>query len=215
MTMLFYDRQDAGQKLAEKLVKYKNLDRVVVLGLPRGGVIVAAAVAQHLNVPLDIMVARKISAPRNPEFAIGAITVDGAGVFDDRLIASLGIPPTYINKTILQEQREAHRRLQVYRGDRPALDLQQKIVVLVDDGIATGATMQAAINFVKKQQPQKIIVAVPVAAPDTCAKLKKNIDELITLATPRAFAAVGQFYKKFDQTTDDEVVKIMQNTNTY
>lgn len=213
LNMIFVDRQDAGKKLAVALEKYKNEKGVVVIALPRGGVIVASEIAKALRVPLDIIVPRKIGAPQNPELALGAITEDGQGVWNEELIKILGVTKDYLDETIKKEQKEARRRLQVYRGNKPALNLKNKTVIVVDDGIATGATMHAALNYVRKKNPKKNILAAPVTAPDTVRGLQKNVEEMVILDTPEFFSAVGQFYQNFPQNTDEEVIKILRDVH--
>lgn len=209
--MTFKDRKEAGKRLFEALTAYKNHDNAIVLGLPRGGVVVAHEVARKLNVPLDIIVPRKIGAPGYKEFAIGAIAQDGTGVFNDEIIKGYGISREYIDTEVRNEKAEAQRRLKVYRGKRPELNVKNKIVILVDDGIATGYTMLAALKFLKSQNPAKIIVAVPVASPHSLKEIEKEADQVVVLAAPPFFQAVGQFFEEFGQTTDDEVIEIMNS----
>lgn len=199
--MIFTDRATAGQQLAQALTKYKNQPTVVVLGLPRGGVVTAAAIAKALHAPLDVVIIRKLGAPGNEEYALGALTEQGTVVGNGAA--------TIIDK----EKRELHRRIQAYRQGRPALVLRNKTIILVDDGIATGLTMQAAIQSIRQQQPKQLIVAVPVAPPDTVSKLRSQVDELIVLYQPDNFMAVGQFYEKFDQVSD-EIVNIAITLNS-
>ncbi len=211
--MIFTDRQEAGQKLVSKLKQFKNNPHAIILALPRGGVVTAFEVAKALDLSLDLVVPRKISAPSNPEFAIGAIAEDGIGVFDTELISSYGISQEYIDKEIEKEKKEAQRRLKTYRGNKTPIDLQGKIAILVDDGIATGSTMLAAIASVKAKKAEKIVVAVPVTAKDSLKKIEKEVDEVIYLDAPLIFGAVGAFYKVFAQTTDEEVVTLMEKVN--
>lgn len=206
--MIFKNRKEAGEKLAQKL-KGKNLKEAIVLALPRGGVVLGFEIAKELFLPLDLVVPRKIGAPGNEEFAIGAITETGEGILDEKSIASLSINKDYLEKEKSKEKKEAERRLKTYRGDRSSLDLKNKTALLVDDGIATGMTMRAAIKSVKKYNPDKIIVAVPVSAKDSLAIIKKEVDEVICLEAPLFFGAVGAFYKEFPQTSDEEVVDLM------
>lgn len=208
--MLFSDRRDAGIQLAKKLTAYKDSPDVLVLGLPRGGVITAAEVARELGAPLDIVVTRKIGAPFNEEYALGAVTVEGEPFLHTDVIESLGVSQDYLDKTIAAERREAKRRLEKYRGSRPPVSLKGKIVILVDDGVATGATMRAAIRLAKQLEASKIVVATPVIAPDTLAVLKAEADEVAYLDAPDEFAAVGQFYAEFPQTTDEEVINLLK-----
>lgn len=207
--MIFKDRRDAGRKLISKLAQFKNDPNVIVIGLPRGGVITASEIAQGLNLPLDLIVPRKIGAPYNPELAIGAITEDGEGIFDNKLISSLNVSQKYIDQEIEKEKEEAKRRIKEYRGDRPPLNLQNKIAILVDDGVATGSTMLAAIKSAKAKGAKKIIVAVPTTAQDSLKKIKKEVDEVVYLDAPFFFGAVGAFYEVFDQTIDEEVKSLM------
>ncbi len=213
--MLFENRIDAGQKLAKALLKYKNAPDTLILALPRGGVVVGFEIAKELNLPLDIVVPRKIGAPGNPEFAIGAITETGEGIFDEITIANYGINQEYINKTVAAEKKEAERRLKTYRGDRPPLDLKNKTVIIADDGLATGLTMRAAIKTVKQYGAAKIIVAVPVTPPDTAKIIQKEVDEIIYLDAPLFFGAVGAFYEEFTQTTDGEVIDLLKKSENF
>ncbi|MBI5071612.1 phosphoribosyltransferase [Candidatus Falkowbacteria bacterium] len=213
--MTFKDRLDAGQKLAQVLQKYKNAPNTIILALPRGGVVIGFKVAEALNLPLDIVVPRKIGAPGNPEFAIGAITETGEGIFDEQTIAAYGINQSYLDNEIAKEKIEAERRRKLYRGTRPPLDLKNKNVVIVDDGLATGLTMRAAIKTVKLYGAAKIIVAIPVTPPDTAKLIKKEVDELIYLDAPAFFGAVGAFYEEFGQTMDEEVVSLLQQSEKF
>lgn len=209
--MLFKNRQHVGTLLAAVLNKYKNVSNTVVIGLPRGGVVVAYEVAHTLNLPLDIICARKISAPNNPEFGIGAITETGESFIDQDLVERLDIPESYLVSEILKEKNEANRRLNTYRNNRPPLDLDGKTVILIDDGIATGVTMKAAIKSVKAKKGSKIIVAVPITSLNTMEEIKQEVDEVIYLAAPIFFQSVGQFYKDFSQTRDEEVVQLLNS----
>ncbi len=211
--MIFKNRLEAGQKLAEKLIKYKDQKNILVIGLPRGGLILAQEIAKKINSSLDIVVPRKIGAPNNPEFAIGAITEEGEPFLNEDIIDYYKISKEYIAQEIAQEKKEAQRRLKVYRGEKEAISYKDKIIILVDDGIATGSTMLAALAFLKKKKVKKIIVAVPVLARDTIKIIEKEVEELIYLEAPLFFGAIGAFYKEFDQTTDQEVIAIMKNYN--
>jgi len=208
--MLFKNRQDAGQKLAQVLISYKDNPDVIIIALPRGGVVIGYEIAQVLKVPLDIIVPRKIGAPGNPEFAIGAITQDGEGSFDESVIRMYGITQEYIDGEVEKEKEEAFRRLKLYRGDRAPLKLKDKIVILTDDGIATGNTMKAAITSLQKQHVQKLVVAVPVSAKNSLRKIEKEVDEVVCLHAPVVFRAVGAFYENFEQTEDEGVIKLMR-----
>lgn len=211
----FIDRIDAGKKLAEKLEKYKGIKNVIVLGLPRGGVVIAFEVAKKLRLPLDIIVVRKIGAPGNPEFAIGAIDENGQGDFNQEIINYYNISKGYLDQTIKSESEEAARRLKTYRGNRKPLELKGKTAIIIDDGIATGSTMFAAVKSAKAKGAKKIIVAIPVAATDSLASLKRerNVNEVVVLSAPSDFGAVGQFYEEFEQTTDQEVIKLLYETS--
>jgi putative phosphoribosyl transferase len=213
--MIFKDRIDAGQKLAEALEKYKNAKDTVILALPRGGVVTGFEVAKELNLPLDIVVPRKIGAPGNPEFAIGAITETGEGIFDEETIKTYGISKDYIENETKKEKAEAERRLKLYRGERPCLVLKDKTVILLDDGLATGLTMRAAIKTVKTHEPKKIIVAFPVGASDSIEILKREADEVVYLDAPFFFGAVGAFYEEFGQTTDEEVIELLRKAEIF
>lgn len=208
--MIFQDRAEAGKELAKALKKYKDKKNTIVLALPRGGIVVAEKVATFLNLPLDLVVPRKIGAPMNPEYAIGAITEEGEGIFNEEEIKALDISGEYLKKEIASEKKEAERRLKEYRGDRPPLDLKRKTVIVIDDGIATGLTIRAAIKTIKKMGAEKIVVAVPVSAQDSLEKVKAEVDEVVCLKSPMFFGAVGAFYKQFLQTEDEEVVEIMK-----
>jgi putative phosphoribosyl transferase len=209
--MIFHNRALAGEELAKVLKKYKNKKNTIVLGLPRGGIVVADKVAAFLNLPLDLVVPRKIGAPMNPEYAIGAITEEGEGIFNEEEIKTLDISEDYLKKEVESEKKEAERRLKKYRGDRPPLDLKNKTVIIVDDGIATGLTIRAAIKTVKKMGANKIVVAIPVSAQDSLEKIKGEVDEVVCLKAPMFFGAVGAFFEEFLQTEDKEVVEIMKN----
>ena len=207
--MIFPDRQTAGKMLLPLLEKYKKDPNVVVLGLPRGGVVLAYEIAKGLNVPLDVICLRKIGAPHSLELAIGAIDASGEGYFNERLISYLGVSPEYIQKMVEKEKQVAQKRQDLYRKNLPKLDLEGKTVLLVDDGLATGATMKAAVSAVQAAGAERIVVVVPVGPPDTIQELKELADEVIYLSSPSSFSAVGQFYDSFDQVEDDEVVKLL------
>jgi len=210
--MRFRDRQEAGQLLAQALTFLEEKKDVIVLGIPRGGVVVAAEVARAIGVPLDVYITCKIGAPYNPELAIGAIASSGDVVLDEGLIGSLGVSPDYVEDATERQRREIERRLKKYRGNRPAQKLEGKAVLLVDDGIATGATTLAAIRALKKQKPAERILAVPVGPPDAVARLREEVDRLVCLDTPQLFWAVGAFYEAFDQTSDEEVVRLLRES---
>lgn len=213
--MIFADRVDGGRQLIPKLKQYKGNPQAIVLGLPRGGVVNAYEIAKGLNLPLDVVVPRKIGAPDNPEFAIGAITEDGEGVFDERTIKTFAISQEYIKGEVEKEKKESARRLEIFRGGRPPLDLKGKVAIIVDDGIATGATMRAAIKSSKAKGAKKVVVAVPVTARDSLKKIQAEADEVIYLDAPVFFGAVGAFYKDFAQTEDSEVVELMEKSKDF
>ena len=207
--MYFEDREDAAKQLATKLKAFAQNEDVIVVGLPRGGVVTAAVIARALSLPLDIIVTRKIGAPHSPELAVGAVTEEGEVLRSEELIAELSVTNNYIAQEAAVQKQEAQRRLQTYRGDRAPLDLSGKTVLLVDDGVATGATMKAAIASAKAKGAKKIVVAVPVAPQETVAALKTLVDDVACLHAPESFAAIGQFYRNFEQVTDEEVVELL------
>lgn len=207
--MAFKDRIDGGKKLSIKLKHYKGDANAIVLGIPRGGVVTANEVAKYLGLPLDIIVVRKIIAPGDEEISIGAITENGEGVFDRNMIDSLGVPQRHIQVKTEEQIKEAHRRLSTYRGNRPPLDLTGKTAILVDDGIATGHTMLAAIMSARKKGAKKVVAAVPVIAQDTLGKIRNKADELIYLNAPAFFGSVDSFYNEFNQVKDDEIKRIL------
>lgn len=206
--MFFRDRQDAGQQLAKALSKFKGDKTALILALPRGGVVVAAEIARELKLPLDLVVPRKIGAPNNPEYAIGAITETGEGIMNPDEVAL--VDPKWLKSERAKEMKEARRRLTVYRGKRPPLDLGGKTAILVDDGVATGFTMRAAIASVGARKPKMIVVAIPHGAGDSIKLLKKEADEVVVLETPIFYGAVGAFYTSFPQVEDNEVITIMK-----
>jgi predicted phosphoribosyltransferase len=208
--MLFQDRSDAGRELASKLRRYAGRDDVVVLGLPRGGIPVAYEVAQALGAPLDVFLVRKLGVPGHEELAMGAIASGGARVLNEQVVDRLGIPPEAIEAVTEQERQELERRERAYRGDRPPLDLRDKIVILVDDGLATGASMRAAVAALPAHQPGRVVVAVPVGAAQTCWELRGEVDELVCARQPEPFFAVGAWYDRFEQTTDEVVRELLR-----
>src|SRR5229473_2413018 len=191
----FRDRTQAGQILAAQLAAYANRPDVLVLAFPRGGVPVAFEVARALHAPLDVIIVRKLGVPREEELAMGAIASGGVHVLNDDVVQLLGISEEEINRVAAHEQREVERRERLYRGDRPAYEVRGRTVILVDDGIATGATMRAAVAAVRQQQPARIVIAVPAAASATCKKFAAEVDELVCVIRPKAFLAVGFWYK--------------------
>ena len=205
--MRFVDRVDAGRHLAEALVHLAGTD-LVVLGLPRGGVPVAAEVARSLDAPLDVLVVRKLGLPWHPELAMGAIAGVGGAleeVRNEQVNRQARVSDEILDEVRAREVDELRRREQAYRGDRPAVDVRGRTVVVVDDGLATGSTMRAAVAAVREQAPEAIVVAVPVGSRDTCARLRLEVDEVVCVSTPLGFVAVGQAYGDFRPTSDDEV----------
>ncbi|UCH36952.1 MAG: phosphoribosyltransferase [Candidatus Bathyarchaeota archaeon] len=207
--MIFANRVEAGERLASALEEYAESD-AIVLAIPRGGVVVGFEVAQKLNLNLDIVVPRKIGAPHNPELAIGAVTEDGTIMLNRNLVQYLGVSNDYIERVSEQQRSEIKRRLKRYRGDRPYPKLTQRIVIIVDDGIATGATIKAALSSIRKQNPTLLVVAIPVAPPSIIKDLRKNADRVVCLFIPEFFSAVGQFYRNFQQTSDEEVKQLLR-----
>jgi putative phosphoribosyl transferase len=212
---LFADRADAGRRLADALAEYVEHPDVVVLALPRGGVPVGYEVARRLRAPLDVYLVRKLGVPGHEELAMGALASDGTCVVDDDLMAALGIDETELEAVIQREMGELRRRESAYREASPKLDLRGKIVIVVDDGLATGATMRAAAMALRAHDPAAIVVAVPVAAPRTAASLQRVADRVVCVYTPEPFHAVGLYYQNFEQTTDDEVRALLsRSTNS-
>jgi putative phosphoribosyl transferase len=201
----FSDRREAGRVLSTRLAAYAGRSDVVVLALPRGGVPVAAEVAAALGAPLDVFVVRKLGVPYQPELAMGAIASGGVRVVNDEVIAAARITPVMLESVTRVEQRELERRELAYRNGRPAVPLKDKVAILVDDGLATGSTMRAAVEAVRRLQPSRVVVAVPVGAPETCRGLALMADDVICVEMPVPFSAVGLWYEDFSQTTDDEV----------
>jgi predicted phosphoribosyltransferase len=206
----FRDRREAGKALAKELAFLKGQKDVIVLAIPRGGVVVGYQVAEDLGVPLDIYITRKIGAPYNPELALGAVASDGSVILDEGLLQRLGVSSDFVEGEKKRQQAEIARRLDKYRGNRPAPDLAGKTVILVDDGVATGATTLATLRALKKQPIAKLILAIPVGPPDVIETLSKEADQIVCLSTPEPFWAVGSFYLVFDQTSDEEVLKLLQ-----
>lgn len=211
----FADRADAGRRLAERLRPYAREDPVVV-ALPRGGVVVAYEVATVLDAPLDILVVRKLGAPHQAELGIGAV-VDAESptvTLYDELVRRLGVSREHIDREVREQVDEIRRRELEYRGDRPPVDVRGRTVILVDDGIATGSSVRAALRALRARGPAKVVLAVPVAAPESLDSVRPEADEVVSLAAPPWFRAVGQFYRDFDQTTDEEVVQLLQRADS-
>ena len=209
----YADRRDAGRVLAAELRDYAGRDDVIVLALPRGGVPVGYEVATRLGAPLDVFVVRKLGVPGHEELAMGAIASGDVRVLNAEVVAELGIPEDVVNAVADAEAPELARREREYRGDRRAVDVQNKTAILVDDGLATGSTMKAAIASLKQRGPERIVVAVPIAAPSTCDELASEVDDIVCAITPEPFHAVGDWYDDFSQTTDDEVRELLEAAN--
>jgi putative phosphoribosyl transferase len=209
MERTFPNRLEAGRQLAQKLEKYAGRDDVIVLGLPRGGVPVANEVAKHLGAPLDVFIVRKLGVPGFEELAAGAIASGGVRVLNEDVMRAIPHADQAIEAVTARETIELQRREQIYRGDRPPPELRDWIAILVDDGLATGATMRAAIKALRQREAAKIVVAVPVGPPDTCHEIEEQADETICLSMPEFFQAVGQYYEDFSQTTDEDVRELL------
>lgn len=206
---VFEDRQDAGRRLAGMLERYRD-DAPVVLAMPRGGVPVGYEVARALNAPLDVIVARKLGAPDQPELAIGAVAPGGARVLNELLVQRLGIPDYYLERITEKETDEAERRLRYFRGGRPEPELQDRTAILVDDGLATGATARAAIRAVRERSPRRIVLAVPVCAAQSAEVIEPEVDALVCVERPGDLEAIGFWYRSFEQTPDEEVVRLLE-----
>lgn len=205
---MFLNRYDAGEMLAEKLEKFKGED-VVVLAIPRGGVETAYNTIKKFNFKWDLITPRKIGAPHNEEVAIGAVSIDGTYVLDEKIVQFFNIPEEYVKNQVTSELKEIKRRLREYRGNEDPPDVKNKVVIVIDDGIATGFTLLAAIESIKKLQARKIIIAVPVAPDETVERFSKIVDEVICLVVPSEFYAVGMYYENFPQVTDKELFSVM------
>ena len=210
----FKNREEAAEILAKELLEYRG-KKPVVLAVPRGGVVIAYEVAKVLDAPLDLIIPRKIGAPGNPELAIGAVTEDGTTILNQRLIDELGITKEYIEKEKINQIQEIKRRINVYLGDSLPQELVGKTVILIDDGIATGATIKAAICSIQKQKPAKIVVATPVAPPETFNELKREVDRIICPVVYEPFFAIGQFYEDFSQVSDEEIMRLLKLSKSF
>lgn len=211
MKTRFRDRAEAGQLLAEQLKPtYGNRSDVLVLGLPRGGLPVAFEVAQALNAPLDVCLVRKLGVPGHKELAMGAIADHDAMVLNSETVQLLGISQRAIERVAASERVELERRDRAYRGDRPAPSLKNRTIILIDDGVATGSTLKAALSVIKQQQPKELVIAVPVASPKICRELETKVDELVCLLTPESLQAISLWYENFSQTTDEEVRRFLE-----
>jgi predicted phosphoribosyltransferase len=207
--MYYRDRSEAGHVLASKLARYADQPDVIVLALPRGGVPVAAEVAHALHAPLDVFLVRKLGLPSHQELAMGAIASGGVRVLNDDVVRALQVPDDVIESVAAAEREELKRREKLYRGDRPPLDVAGKTAVLVDDGLATGASMRAAVAALRQMGPERIVVAVPVGSAETCAELGHVADDVVCTSMPEPFRAVGLWYEDFSQTTDEEVRELL------
>lgn len=208
--MRFRDRREAGRLLAQELESYRGDPDAIVLGVPRGGVVVAYEVARKLDLPLDIYITRKIGAPYNPELALGAVTSDGTVLLDQDIIDAVHVPEGYVEQETEREKAEIERRVAAYRGDRPPPSLRGKRVILVDDGVATGATLIASLRALRQAQPAELIVAIPVGPADTIRRIQSEADRVVYLSGPQVFWALSMFYEDFRQTTDTEVQALLQ-----
>lgn len=207
----FEDRKEAGRRLGQSLRKYK-FEKPIILAIPRGGVVIGSEVAKTLKAPLDVIIARKIGVPSQQELGMGAVAEGGIEILDKKLIKSLRIPKNLINEIIMKERAEIERRKAVYRGDRPMINIENRVVILVDDGLATGVSAKAAIMRIKKLNPRKIILAAPVCAFDSARDIKRLVDELVCLVTPPEFNAVGTWYTNFKQVTDEKVKSLLKES---
>jgi predicted phosphoribosyltransferase len=201
----FVDRTDAGRCLADSLADYASRGNVLVLALPRGGVAVGAQVARKLGAPLDVILVRKLGVPGHEEFAMGAIASGGVRIISDEVVAALGVSDQEMARVVAAEEEELARQERAFRGSRHFPDVNGRTIILVDDGLATGATMRAAAAVIRRQSPARLVVAVPVAPKETCAALRSEVDEVVCLVTPEPFHSVGSWYEDFHQATDEEV----------
>lgn len=211
--MIFRNREEAGQRLASRLSKYRNRDDVIVLGVPRGGIPVAFEVATALHLPLDIFVLRKLGVPGHEELAFGAVGSGGVRVLNSRVVQELGISQLDIASVTGAEREELERRERLYRGNCPPLDVQGRTVILVDDGIATGASLMAATHALRKMKPAAIVLATPIAPRTTCDRLRREVDEVVCVEMPEPFYGVGQFYDDFSQVSDKEVKQLLERAS--
>jgi putative phosphoribosyl transferase len=209
----FEDRRDAGRRLAGKLSRFKD-ERTVVFALPRGGVPVGYEISRALEAPLDVFVSRKLGAPDQPEFGIGAVAAGGVRVLNQDVVRRLGIPDDYVQKITAQELAEVGRRLRYFRGERPETEVVGRTVILVDDGLATGVTARAAVQALRLRKPRRLILAAPVCAAQTAALFKRAVDELVCLESPSDLGAIGFWYRNFEQTSDEEVVELLERARS-
>jgi putative phosphoribosyl transferase len=209
---MFNDRTDAGIQLVSRLKEYKDKEGVIVLALPRGGVVTGYEIAQHLNVPLDIVLVRKIGFPGQPELGIGAVSETGSIVLNDYIISGYGVSKEYIEREVSRQKEEIARRVKLYRKGKCLSGLKGKTIILVDDGVATGATMKAAITTLKEEKLNKLVVALPVAPSSVAEEIETMVDEFICIETPFDFMAVGSYYDNFTQISDEEVVELLRRS---
>jgi putative phosphoribosyl transferase len=209
----FRDREDAGRRLAEQLAAYRD-ESLIVLALPRGGVPVGYEISRALDAPLDVFLARKLGAPGQPEFGIGAVAQGGVRVLNEHAVRTLGIPDDYIERVAERETAEIERRLKLLRGDRPEPGVRGRTAILVDDGLATGVTARAAIEALRQRSPQRILLAVPVCAAQTTETLRSEVDELVCLKVPSDLVAIGLWYRDFEQVSDEEVIELLENARS-
>jgi predicted phosphoribosyltransferase len=213
--MLFLDRTEAGRVLASRLSQFAQSKDVVILGLPRGGIPVAFEVARTLNIPLDVFVVRKLGVPGQEELAMGAIASSGIRVVNRTVVDALGITIQEIDRAAAEERAELERRELEYRNGRPMIDVRDRTAILVDDGLATGSSMRVAAMALRKKAPARIVIAVPVAAPSTCEELESEAEEVVCAVTPESFRAVGEWYRDFRQTSDQEVRDLLQRATQF
>lgn len=207
--LIFRDRADAGRRLAEELRGYAGRDDVVVLALPRGGVPVGRRIADALGAPLDVLLVRKLGAPFQPELALGAVATGGIRILNQELLGRVRVPDEEMEEVTARERAELERREQAYRGDREPLPVEGRTVILVDDGVATGSTLRAAIRSLRERAPARIVAAVPVAPAESAASLAEEVDELVCVLTPASFFGISQSYERFPQLSDDEVRELL------
>ena len=210
MPARYRDRREAGRRLADKLLEYANRPDVIVLALPRGGVPVAFEVAMALHAPMDVFIVRKLGLPDHEELAIGAIATGGVRILDERAIRAFGVSEAELAEVTAVETRELMRRERLYRGSQPPLDVRGRTVILVDDGLATGSTMLAAVTALRRENAARVVVGVPIAPPETCDAFREVVDDIVCVMTPEPFYAVGRWYEDFSQTTDDEVRELLE-----
>lgn len=214
MFMGFTDRAEGGHRLAERLQHYREKANTIIVGLPRGGVVTAAVIAEDLELPLDVLIVRKLGAPGQEELAMGAIGPGGVRVLNDDVIESLRIPRERIEAETMRQQAELMRRDRLYRANQPSLDFREKTVIVVDDGLATGSTMSAAIAVLRQHHPARVVLAVPVAPVETLERFRAAVDELVCLETPEPFLAVGCWYLNFTQVDDEDVIRILDQARS-